>query len=140
MRTEISVAQSEATVTVRANLGGTVNKALTATITLIDPSGTKHETTAEIDAGASVVEGCIQVTDPKLWYPVGQGQQPLYKATVVLSSGTAVLATAEKFIGLRTVRIVQKKLEGESEGGSFYFEVNGASIFAGGSFSCLRNA
>lgn len=135
MRTEVAIAQSKATVTIRANLDGTINKALTATITLIDPSGTKHKVTSEVAAGVSVVEGCIRVTNPKLWYPVGQGQQPLYKATVAISDGATVLSTSEKRIGLRTVRVVQKKLEGESEGGSFYFEVNGASVFAGGTFS-----
>jgi beta-mannosidase len=135
IRTEIAIAQSDATVTIRADLDGTINKALTATITLIHPSGTKQEVTSEVAVGVSVVEGRIKVTNPKLWNPVGQGRQPLYKATVVLSDGATVLSTSEKRIGLRTVRVVQRKLEGESDGGSFYFEVNGASIFAGGTFS-----
>jgi beta-mannosidase len=135
IRTEVAIAQSDATVTIRADLDGTINKALTATITLIHPSGTKQEVTSEVAVGVSVVEGRINVTNPKLWNPVGQGRQPLYKATVVLSDGAVVLSTSEKRIGLRTVHVVQKKLEGESEGGSFYFEVNGASIFAGGTFS-----
>lgn len=137
LRTEVDLGQghqsgSEATVTVRATLDGTTDKALTATVTLTDPSGTKHEISSEVAAGASVVEIPIKLTEPKLWYPVGQGQQPLYNVTLAVKDGSSVLCTADKRIGLRTVRIVQKSLDGETEGGSFYFEVNGASIFAGG--------
>jgi len=134
MRVEVEFVRSEAIVTLRADLEGTVNKSLTATLTLIDPSSKKHEEILEITAGSSLVEGCIKVTDPKLWYPIGQGQQHLYTATIMLLDGATMLSTSEKRIGLRSVRIVQKKLDGEPEGGSFYFEVNGASVFAGGVF------
>lgn len=132
MRTETKIEPSEAAITVRATLGGSTHKALTATLTLVDPSGESHEVTSEVAANASVVDISTNVTNPKLWYPVGQGQQSLYKVILAISDGTSVLSTSEKRIGLRTVKIVQKSLEGESEGGSFYFEVNGASLFAGG--------
>ncbi|KIM26256.1 glycoside hydrolase family 2 protein [Serendipita vermifera MAFF 305830] len=133
MRTDIKLEGSEANITARAALSGSLDKALTAIFTLVDPSGKKHEVSSDVAANATEVEISINITDPKLWYPVGQGQQHLYNANLAIADSGSVLATSEKRIGLRTVRIVQKSLEGESEGGSFYFEVNGASIFAGGS-------
>jgi beta-mannosidase len=133
LRTEVEVIDPGARVTFKADITGAVNQELNAILTLTDPTGEKYQASVSVPAGSQSAEGSITVDDPKLWYPVGKGQQPLYNASVTLLAGDTVLSTVEKRVGIRKVRVVQKTLEGEKEGFSFYFEVNGQSIFAGGS-------
>jgi beta-mannosidase len=131
MRTEVDL-ESTANIIIHADLSGTNNVTHIATVTIIDPDGTKHNITSELAAGAKLAEATIRIDNPQLWYTVGHGKQPLYTAILEISDGKSILAKGEKRIGLRKVRVVQKGLEGEDEGGSFYFEINGMSIFAGG--------
>jgi beta-mannosidase len=133
MRTEVDlVNESMTNIIIHADLSGTNDVTHITTVTIIDPDGTKHSTTSELSAGANFVEATIKVDNPQLWYPVGHGKQPLYTVILEISDGKSISAKNEKRIGLRRVCVVQKSLEGEKEGGSFYFEVNGLSIFAGG--------
>lgn len=136
MRTEVDISGdlSAAIVAVHALIEGGAPKELTATLILAESGSTEAgRTTVHIPAGVTLVDAKVAIQSPKLWYPVGQGQQPLYEASLVISDGQCELAKASKRIGLRKVRVVQKPLDGENEGASFYFEVNGKGIFAGGS-------
>jgi beta-mannosidase len=65
-----------------------------------------------------------------LWYPHSYGSQPLYTLTCKLMESGVILHTATKRIGFRRVQLIQ---EDDSYGKSFYFNVNGIDIFAGGS-------
>lgn len=48
----------------------------------------------------------LQVADPRLWWPVGYGEQPLYTLAVqVQDDDGARLATASRRLGLRTVAV-----------------------------------
>ena len=134
MRTEVDISDpSCATVAVHALLEGDLTKELTATVILAESGSIEvGRTTVLISASVPLVDAKITIQNPKLWYPVGQGQQPLYEASLIISDGHSELSKASKRIGLRKVQIVQKALDGETEGGSFYFEVNGRGIFAGG--------
>lgn len=135
LRTEVNIqSESSALVVLKVDIAGAIVQELGATLTLTDPTGEKYQTSLTVPAGSHSAEGSITVANPKLWYPVGKGHQPLYVASVTLVANGVALHTTEKRIGLRKARIVQKSLDGEKEGGSFYFEVNGLSIFAGGSF------
>ena len=70
------------------------------------------------------------IHNPKLWWPNGYGDQPLYKVQVeLLDEGGAVLETITKRIGLRTLTISQEK---DLWGKEFAFCVNGVKIFAMG--------
>ncbi|HZZ20081.1 MAG TPA: glycoside hydrolase family 2 protein, partial [Opitutaceae bacterium] len=72
----------------------------------------------------------IRVANPKLWWPSGQGEQPLYQLEVeVVSSGGGVVGRWEKKIGLRTITLDRHK---DKWGESFQFLVNGRAIFAKG--------
>lgn len=71
----------------------------------------------------------FEIQDPKLWYPHGYGEQPLYKLTAELDRKSD---KASKVLGLRRALIQQKPLTDE-EGLSFFFEINNVPIWAGGS-------
>ena len=71
-----------------------------------------------------------RIHNPKLWWPNGYGDQPLYKVKVeLLDEDGEVLETITKRIGLRTLTISQEK---DLWGKEFAFCVNGVKIFAMG--------
>ena len=71
-----------------------------------------------------------RIHNPKLWWPNGYGDQPLYKVQVeLLDEDGTVLETITKRIGLRTLTISQEK---DLWGKEFAFCVNGVKIFAMG--------
>ena len=78
-------------------------------------------TTFVIDGQASV---SITVRNPDLWWPAGQGGQPLYDLTV--TSGDA---HAARRIGLRKMELVTEK---DDVGLGFKIRVNGRDIFCKG--------
>ena len=84
----------------------------------------------------TVVNGCATATfrrdHPKLWYPAGYGDQPLYDLEATLLSDTADLDVKSKKFGLRKARVIQRRLEG-APGSMFMFEINNFPIFCGGS-------
>jgi beta-mannosidase len=72
----------------------------------------------------------ITIREPSLWWPNGQGEQPLYDLEVdVMGSDGARVGTWSRRIGLRTVALEQHP---DKWGTSFRFAVNGRPIFAKG--------
>jgi beta-mannosidase len=78
----------------------------------------------------------IIIDDPKLWWPAGMGEQPLYTVKVTIkdiytdSKGQVqrpILDTVTKRIGLRTLRAVE-----QTKDTPMHFEVNGVPFFAKG--------
>ncbi|XP_044013469.1 beta-mannosidase [Aphidius gifuensis] len=81
----------------------------------------------------TVVSVSLTVDESKIlrWWPNGYGKQNLYKLnTTLTTSSSSSSITKTKRIGFRTVELVQKPL---ANGLSFYFNINGISIFAKGS-------
>ncbi|HXQ79951.1 MAG TPA: glycoside hydrolase family 2 protein [Opitutaceae bacterium] len=72
----------------------------------------------------------ISVPRPRLWWPSGQGDQPLYllEVGVAGSDGRAIGGWARR-IGLRTIALDRRK---DAWGESFRFIVNGRKVFAKG--------
>ena len=88
----------------------------------------KVEETASANDDPAVLTSTIH--NPKLWWPNGYGDQPLYKVQIeLLDENGAVLETITKRIGLRTLTISQEK---DLWGKEFAFCVNGVKIFAMG--------
>ena len=85
-------------------------------------------------AGALVASGDgierIRIDHPQLWWPAGQGGQPLYTVKVSLRKGGTVLDTWERRIGLRTMTMSTEK---DTYGERFAHKVNGVEFFAMGS-------
>ncbi|HYP17728.1 MAG TPA: glycoside hydrolase family 2 protein [Opitutus sp.] len=81
----------------------------------------------------SVQEGVgheIVVQNPQLWWPNGQGAQPLYRLEVEVADGRgAAIGRWARRIGLRTIRLDRHT---DEWGESFQFVVNGRAIFAKG--------
>jgi len=65
----------------------------------------------------------------QLWWPNGQGDQPLYEL-VVINNNQQI---GSRFIGFRTVEIVQDNYSIGINGTSFYFRINSREMFIKGS-------
>lgn len=72
----------------------------------------------------------LAVADPRLWWPNGLGDQPLYAVSVILTNeADHALDAWSKKIGLRTLRLVR---QADEWGESFHFACNGEPFFAKG--------
>ena len=71
----------------------------------------------------------IEIADPRLWWPSGYGEQPLYTVAVFLRDEAAELDSWQRRIGLRTLTVKREK---DQWGESFCHRVNGVDIFAMG--------
>ena len=72
----------------------------------------------------------LRIAAPALWWPAGQGAQPLYTVkTELIDAAGKVLDTWQRRIGLRTIELVR---DNDAAGQTFYFRVNGRAIFAKG--------
>lgn len=80
----------------------------------------------------------IQIENPQLWWPAGQGAQPLYDVQVELLGGKGVLPSWTRRIGLRTIELDQNPDEFDvvnergEKANRFGLRVNGRLIFAKG--------
>jgi len=74
----------------------------------------------------------LTLSQVKLWWPVGMGQQNLYDFRVRALDVDGVTVLDEKFhrTGFRKVELVQDR---DDSGQSFYFRVNGVDVFCAGS-------
>ena len=101
----------------------TVEPSLCLLVTIIDPDGNKLYDKADISSG-------ISIEDPKLWWPNGLGEQPLYTVRVELADNDGeVLDEWERRIGLRKMEMSTVKDEYGSE---FAHVVNNVKFFAMG--------
>jgi len=80
-------------------------------------------------AGRNVIDIPIEIQKPKLWFPAGYGEQPLYEFT-------AAVGTVEVNFDQRTVKAGLRSIELhralDKWGRSFEFIVNGIPVFAKG--------
>jgi beta-mannosidase len=85
------------------------------------------------DAKDSSATTLFEFPSPQLWFPAGNGPQPLYtlKASVITLAG-AVLCVSSKRLGIRRVELIQKPLE-KQPGATFFFQVNKVRIYCRGS-------
>ena len=107
--------------TVRTNLEHVGAGETAVRVRVTGPGGETFEACGE--------EAVIDIPEPKLWWPAGFGDQPLYTVTVTLEKDGAELDSSEKRIGLRTMTVTRKK---DEWGESFSHCVNGVDIFAMG--------
>ncbi|NLY19405.1 MAG: hypothetical protein GX045_10855, partial [Clostridiaceae bacterium] len=99
-----------------------------AKITIEDPSGELLTTkVVKIDGTKAYTD--INIENPRLWWPNGYGEQPLYNVKVELLYDDKTQDVREYRTGLRTIKVSRKD---DCWGKSFAFEVNGIKIFAMG--------
>ena len=70
-----------------------------------------------------------EVKEPRLWWPHGLGEQPLYTVKAEIISHGVVVDTEERRIGLREMKLIREK---DRWGESFMHECNGVRFFAMG--------
>lgn len=73
--------------------------------------------------------GQISISDPKLWWPNGWGEHPLYLIKAELHDGEKTVHSRQLKIGLRTIALHQVK---DNRGETFGIKVNGKLIFCKG--------
>ena len=84
---------------------------------------------AELHAGENEIDVPIEIRQPKLWYPAGYGNQPIYEFTAQVSAGAAKADERNVKAGLRSV-VLDRHLD--KWGRSFQFVVNGIPVFGKG--------
>ncbi len=105
------------------------NAPVTATLTVTGPEGQPvGEARASLVGESHTLS--VPIAQPRLWWPNGYGDQPLYKVDVLLSAEEDVLDQRTFQMGLRTLELRQTD---DEWGKSFTFVVNGVPIFAKGS-------
>ena len=72
----------------------------------------------------------FEVKNPKLWYPYGYGEQPLYDLVVSLKKGSKIIYKKEEAVGIRKCEIKRNK---DEYGESFTVSINNQDIFLKGS-------
>ena len=88
------------------------------------------EATATVQGGrASLV---LDIQDPQLWWPNGQGAQALHDLTLTCGD-----ASATRRIGLRSIALIR---EPDAAGESFKFRVNGCDTFMKGANWIMADA
>ncbi|KAJ7904470.1 glycoside hydrolase family 2 protein [Mycena olivaceomarginata] len=100
-----------------------------ASFVLHKPDGSEEVSAPKMatDDGVSELTFDFPSGHLQLWYPVSQGEQPLY----TVEDGNVLDKRTQK-IGVRRARVVQEKLI-DQDGLSFFFEVNNVRLFCGGS-------
>jgi beta-mannosidase len=86
-------------------------------------------TIASLHAGRNVIDLPFEIRQPKLWYPAGYGDQPLYEFTAQVGVGGQPAETRKVKAGLRSI-VLDRRLD--KWGRSFQLIVNGIPVFAKG--------
>ncbi|MBN1676813.1 MAG: hypothetical protein JXR37_37575 [Kiritimatiellae bacterium] len=89
-----------------------------------------RRTPVHAPVGRSPVECCIRIPNPRLWWPNGMGEQPLYRLSARTLAGTAECDRRVVNIGLRTVELDRTPIK--TGGSRFCIRVNGKDVFCKG--------
>jgi beta-mannosidase len=82
-----------------------------------------------LHAGRNVIDVPVEVRQPKLWFPAGYGDRPLYEFTATVSPGGAKADERKTKVGLRSIVLDRHP---DKWGRSFQLVVNGIPVFAKG--------
>ena len=116
--------------------GRRVSLALAPELALADKAAT-YSVSLSLDGktiarttGAFADELAFEVPNPQLWWPAGQGEQPLYELVVTARNAAGNdLGTIRQRLGLRTIVLDR---HADQWGESFQFLVNGRAVFVKG--------
>ena len=85
--------------------------------------------TFNLKKGKNKIKMQYEIINPKLWWCNGLGEANLYPFTIEISQKNQFLDVKKLNIGLRTIELIQEK---DQIGKSFYFKLNGKSVFMKG--------
>lgn len=83
-----------------------------------------------LTGGLSFYKEIIKIENPKIWWPNGSGEQPLYEVEASISCRGITNKMLPKKIGIRTITLNQERYEDGTR--AFEFRVNGEKIFCKG--------
>ena len=118
--TEVRILQKHVDTKVYLTVKASTSKRAATKIILTSPDGTEMELENNKQT---------EIENPRLWWPHGYGEQPLYSVAVQCSYKGEVVDETEKKVGLRTLYVSREKDEWGEE---FCYKVNGIKIFAMG--------
>jgi beta-mannosidase len=124
---KLSTSNADLSAVVEVNASNAVD----ATIEVENASSKKVVATKSVKlaVGVNKVSLDFAIANPKLWYPIGLGEQALYTFKTKLSVNKKVIDEQSKRTGLRTLELRQKP---DQYGISFEFIVNGILVFGRG--------
>lgn len=73
-----------------------------------------------------------RIRNPELWWPNGMGKPVLHDFLLEAREGDTLVDRHRTRFGIRSVRLLRKKLPPPERGKSFIFEINGKALFAKG--------
>lgn len=121
---------ARATLTIRAAIDSVSESPVQATLRAkIVETGQQTELPISVPTGESRHEAVIDIESPKLWWPIGHGEQFRYTVEVTLESGGEKQTVTRK-TGVRKVEIDRSPHPVEGE--HFIITVNGRHIFCKG--------
>jgi beta-mannosidase len=121
---------SSVELTIRPFIQGLSDKTnLTVEATLVE-TNQKISIQDTISINTRPFELKMKVTNPKLWWPVGQGKQILYTVKVEIKSNGKLIDEGLRRIGFRKIEI--DKSAHPVEGNYFTFKINNRKIFLKG--------
>jgi len=90
----------------------------------------KHQSIRKVRSisKTGIVEIEMEVSNPFLWWPTGNGDQSLYDLVVVLSHKGNIIDQSQRRVGIRKVDLIQE----ENKKQVFCFRVNNRSIYMKG--------
>ncbi|MEM1506862.1 MAG: glycoside hydrolase family 2 protein [Candidatus Bathyarchaeia archaeon] len=89
------------------------------------------ETTLDLKEEINSYRFTLDINNPKIWWPIGYGEQNLYTLRSELLIDGAVEDEYCTRFGIRTVELVTESNE-TSNGKVFYFKINGVKVFCKG--------
>ncbi len=90
----------------------------------VELDGQRVSFDADVAPGTNLLSADIEIDKPRLWWPAGQGEQPLYDLKVNVGDDEQC-----KKIGLRSMELITEE---DELGRSFTIRVNGRDIFCKG--------
>lgn len=89
----------------------------------------ENSETFNLKKGKNKIKMQYEIANPKLWWCNSLGNANLYPFTVEIQQKKKLLDAKKLNIGLRTIELIQ---ENDQAGKSFYFKLNGKSVFMKG--------
>ncbi|WP_333694710.1 beta-mannosidase [Flavobacterium sp.] len=94
-----------------------------------DITGKIDELFVNLKKGITSIKNPYKIESPKFWWCNGLGKPNLYNFSIELYQKGKSLDKKKLNIGLRTIELIQEK---DQIGSSFYFKLNGKSVFMKG--------